>query len=121
MRTRSCRRLPAVQTGPPWPRGCVFSWLKALEWKKRKAAATARKVRNRCNEWFLGGTFVSVGCRRRIPYCRADRRPPPTRWIKTVQIGKWREMRSEEHTSELQSPCNLVCRLLLEKKKTNNI
>src|SRR2546426_7824370 len=33
------------------------------------------------------------------------------------------EMRSEEHTSELQSPCNLVCRLLLEKKKKtkNNI
>src|SRR5688500_20411555 len=29
------------------------------------------------------------------------------------QIG-----RSEEHTSELQSPCNLVCRLLLEKKKS---
>src|SRR5256885_7040134 len=28
---------------------------------------------------------------------------------------RWR--RSEEHTSELQSPCNLVCRLLLEKKK----
>src|SRR2546426_2776258 len=30
------------------------------------------------------------------------------------------DKRSEEHTSELQSPCNLVCRLLLEKKKTNN-
>src|SRR2546426_4682607 len=29
--------------------------------------------------------------------------------------------RSEEHTSELQSPCNLVCRLLLEKKKQNQI
>src|SRR5256885_16982856 len=28
--------------------------------------------------------------------------------------------RSEEHTSELQSPCNLVCRLLLEKKKHSN-
>src|SRR5205807_9129225 len=28
--------------------------------------------------------------------------------------------RSEEHTSELQSPCNLVCRLLLEKKNKNN-
>src|SRR2546426_4996224 len=27
--------------------------------------------------------------------------------------------RSEEHTSELQSPCNLVCRLLLEKKNTS--
>src|SRR5256885_10898861 len=32
-------------------------------------------------------------------------------------IGRAGE-RSEEHTSELQSPCNLVCRLLLEKKKT---
>src|SRR5256885_16906028 len=30
-------------------------------------------------------------------------------------------MRSEEHTSELQSPCNLVCRLLLEKKKKNTV
>src|SRR2546426_3085590 len=29
--------------------------------------------------------------------------------------------RSEEHTSELQSPCNLVCRLLLEKKKKQDI
>src|SRR2546426_5098729 len=29
----------------------------------------------------------------------------------------FRDVRSEEHTSELQSPCNLVCRLLLEKKK----
>src|SRR2546426_12536328 len=29
--------------------------------------------------------------------------------------------RSEEHTSELQSPCNLVCRLLLEKKKKNYV
>src|SRR5256885_9918998 len=31
-----------------------------------------------------------------------------------------RQLRSEEHTSELQSPCNLVCRLLLEKKKKNS-
>src|SRR5438552_6771834 len=31
--------------------------------------------------------------------------------------GKFREPRSEEHTSELQSPDHLVCRLLLEKKK----
>src|SRR2546426_12006134 len=30
------------------------------------------------------------------------------------------QLRSEEHTSELQSPCNLVCRLLLEKKKKND-
>src|SRR5256885_12292374 len=35
------------------------------------------------------------------------------------EIG-YAEQRSEEHTSELQSPCNLVCRLLLEKKKLSS-
>src|SRR2546426_7270870 len=39
---------------------------------------------------------------------REPRGPPPQ-----IQAAQ----RSEEHTSELQSPCNLVCRLLLEKKK----
>src|SRR5256885_7214351 len=34
-----------------------------------------------------------------------------------VELQKSNILRSEEHTSELQSPCNLVCRLLLEKKK----
>src|SRR6266850_1292012 len=34
------------------------------------------------------------------------------------QLGEVERERSEEHTSELQSPCNLVCRLLLEKKNT---
>src|SRR5256885_12331046 len=42
-------------------------------------------------------------------------------WSKVRQAGQpITETRSEEHTSELQSPCNLVCRLLLEKKKINN-
>src|SRR2546426_6170475 len=41
------------------------------------------------------------------------RRPGPCH----PQRGAARGVRSEEHTSELQSPCNLVCRLLLEKKK----
>src|SRR5256885_4592596 len=41
--------------------------------------------------------------------CGGEAHPPPQ------QLSRcWR---SEEHTSELQSPCNLVCRLLLEKKK----
>src|SRR5256885_4103441 len=35
----------------------------------------------------------------------------------TSTSGSPLQRRSEEHTSELQSPCNLVCRLLLEKKK----
>src|SRR5256885_17033656 len=38
-----------------------------------------------------------------------------------VQEAVAQETRSEEHTSELQSPCNLVCRLLLEKKKKKQI
>src|SRR2546426_3848795 len=45
---------------------------------------------------------------------------PLRRWSNPKDCGRssvWRFNRSEEHTSELQSPCNLVCRLLLEKKK----
>src|SRR5256885_8525961 len=39
------------------------------------------------------------------------------RHAQAAQLVLARQARSEEHTSELQSPCNLVCRLLLEKKK----
>src|SRR5256885_7249674 len=39
------------------------------------------------------------------------------RWRAAARPGPGISRRSEEHTSELQSPCNLVCRLLLEKKK----
>src|SRR5256885_6261336 len=38
-------------------------------------------------------------------------------YAKVRTVVEDRKSRSEEHTSELQSPCNLVCRLLLEKKK----
>src|SRR5256885_2983934 len=45
-------------------------------------------------------------------------RAPGNRYIEAEpKTEKSRRSRSEEHTSELQSPCNLVCRLLLEKKK----
>src|SRR2546426_7524038 len=54
----------------------------------------------------------------------ADRAgPPPPVWLALPLDSSSRApaaaARSEEHTSELQSPCNLVCRLLLEKKKKN--
>src|SRR6266566_8726391 len=48
------------------------------------------------------------------PPCAHGSRDRP-RWD-----GARAHRRSEEHTSELQSPCNLVCRLLLEKKKKNS-
>src|SRR2546426_917947 len=75
--------------------------------------------------------------------CRGDRTDPRNPWISVCRVADEGEevrdqggihpellaharriadllplaIRSEEHTSELQSPCNLVCRLLLEKKK----
>src|SRR5215467_15358638 len=55
-----------------------------------------------------------------FPYTTLFRSPSPrtdcpeTAWLPPGPA------RSEEHTSELQSPCNLVCRLLLEKKKKQN-
>src|SRR5256885_8253350 len=44
-------------------------------------------------------------------------RRPPVGPASSVPCLASAPLRSEEHTSELQSPCNLVCRLLLEKKK----
>src|SRR5256885_7671164 len=51
---------------------------------------------------------------------RARRASPRCARSRDSALVSHRSMdRSEEHTSELQSPCNLVCRLLLEKKKKN--
>src|SRR2546426_4743713 len=62
-----------------------------------------------------------------FPYTTLFRSPcphwplPPLRPKRSASgvagLRSGRGQRSEEHTSELQSPCNLVCRLLLEKKK----
>ena len=40
----------------------------------------------------------------------------PTEFTNVVKASEYLFERSEEHTSALQSPCNIVCRLLLEKK-----
>src|SRR5256885_15328170 len=50
-----------------------------------------------------------------LPICSAPCSPAPATAPSPSRCCRRR--RSEEHTSELQSPCNLVCRLLLEKKK----
>src|SRR5258708_26682076 len=56
-----------------------------------------------------------------VPLLGAARKKPGRKLIVTVFLGVMIftiNFRSEEHTSELQSPDHLVCRLLLEKKKT---
>src|SRR2546426_7957237 len=66
------------------------------------ADAVLRRVRNASRGTGVGLAGVELTATRFTPRAPTD--------------GKYR---SEEHTSELQSPCNLVCRLLLEKKKQN--
>src|SRR5256885_4804140 len=57
---------------------------------------------------------MAPGCARLRPRMKPSVRSARRRERRLAAVGS---LRSEEHTSELQSPCNLVCRLLLEKKK----
>src|SRR5256886_3229142 len=63
--------------------------------------------------------------RARAARARADRRSRCARWLqqdlRLLPRSHYRPVRSEEHTSELQSQSNLVCRLLLEKKKKDHM
>src|SRR2546430_12209401 len=52
-----------------------------------------------------------------VSTCATDRARPDTNWQARRSLRHGDLRRSEEHTSELQSQSNLVCRLLLEKKK----
>src|SRR3712207_8844411 len=60
-------------------------------------------------------------CARAPPHRRPRSRTAPRPAPGSGRPTHWRETRSEEHTSELQSRQYLVCRLLLEKKKINTI
>src|SRR2546426_6187419 len=60
----------------------------------------------------------------RSAFLRPSHRDPHEACVRIAggqRARRGRNPRSEEHTSELQSPCNLVCRLLLEKKKKKTI
>src|SRR5256885_956115 len=66
----------------------------------------------------LADGLLAVPTGGRSPRRRLDRRARVVRARRDLRRDpRVRAARSEEHTSELQSPCNLVCRLLLEKKK----
>src|SRR5256885_17029396 len=68
--------------------------------------------RSRVSSWLM---VSSSACHRKRHRCA--RSAPHRPCLRPGAVRPHR--RSEEHTSELQSPCNLVCRLLLEKKKNN--
>ena len=73
----------------------------------------------------IGNSFTQKNCMISAPLIEVAIGNPIHRYLNVHvlrTIIKWKFsgtyfVRSEEHTSELQSPCNLVCRLLLEKKK----
>src|SRR2546426_3882925 len=83
----------------------------------RTTVAVARKS---VGPWFgsagprPGMTTVSDPKRDKSGFVKIER---PRRLTSSASVLSSKLTRSEEHTSELQSPCNLVCRLLLEKKK----
>src|SRR5258708_28613677 len=74
------------------------------------ADATCGAIRRKL---FKIGALVTISVRR-IKFAMASGCP-----YKAIFATAHRVLRSEEHTSELQSPDHLVCRLLLEKKKKN--
>src|SRR2546426_9241161 len=81
------------------PRSTLFPYTTALPiWSATASAPWPRPARTKRDRTSHGPTRAAGAPQRR-----------------TTGTGSRR--RSEEHTSELQSPCNLVCRLLLEKKK----
>src|SRR5207244_13298375 len=63
------------------------------------------------------GTCITSRSQSRAASAGSSHSAPHSRGIRVRVGGPGRRRRSEEHTSELQSPDHLVCRLLLEKKK----
>src|SRR2546430_10185117 len=70
---------------------------------------------------FADGAYCDIWLRAAVPGGKTDAAGAAYTWIgDSTLIGVITFARSEEHTSELQSQSNLVCRLLLEKKKTHD-
>src|SRR5256885_8510355 len=92
------------------PAGHVFDkFYPAMNSNRRLKCPTCGKMAERQISGGAGLVFKGSGFYATDYKRAADTRKEPE--------GDAKAARSEEHTSELQSPCNLVCRLLLEKKK----
>src|ERR1022692_2844133 len=144
---RSCRNRPAATSADrseehtsELQSPCNLVCRLLLE-KKMTVEVSPRKWTGR-PDWSRPRAGVNTSCALRVRalffFFLMIRRPPRSTlfpYTTLFRSGRWllcrrlsgrrtrrdrRIPRSEEHTSELQSPCNLVCRLLLEKKKTAN-
>src|SRR5256885_10763215 len=80
------------------PRSTLFPYTTLF--RSRTEFSRRFRFQHRCDEGFLSRDGDELARRRSV-----------------LRQKSFVTSRSEEHTSELQSPCNLVCRLLLEKKK----
>src|SRR2546426_6090434 len=104
-------------------RGVLGSTLTSLAFPlivRRAIGSPSPRVR--CRKYPLSGSGRQAISASEGPSQGAHRVPVNPRWPRgeygmLLVMPPSRRPRSEEHTSELQSPCNLVCRLLLEKKK----
>src|SRR5256885_12110920 len=96
------------------PRSTLFPYTTLFRSRGRRPCPGSRSRRRdgRC------ATAESCPCRRgELSREQPGRTEQPEMPARSVELA----VRSEEHTSELQSPCNLVCRLLLEKKNAEHI
>src|SRR5699024_11783589 len=76
-----------------------------------------------CDYWRYCGVdgFLCTCCGGTATSCPPGAEPSPIAWVGTCHNPKDGKDRSEEHTSELQSRFDLVCRLLLEKRNKNKL
>src|SRR5258708_27702287 len=100
-------------------------------WRNRLACSSMAATTRGCECPVVTTAMPAVKSRNRLPSTSVTQQPLPrsiTNGYARVKLGdialamspSFTRARSEEHTSELQSPDHLVCRLLLEKKKKQN-
>src|SRR5256885_6469091 len=98
---------------PPRPTPFPYTTLSRPEQPILQAALSAGlNLPHSCKSGHCGS------CRARLLTGAIHYPDGPPLGITAEEVGRGDILRSEEHTSELQSPCNLVCRLLLEKKNS---
>src|SRR2546426_4119214 len=90
-----------------------------MSWRTVIAVCQLREARPLARFASAGSFTISKEHSQAARYCTLSARLRASPLQPRERYHAYR-VRSEEHTSELQSPCNLVCRLLLEKKKTRS-